>query len=178
MSGRPSCRIASRAVCSIFDRFSIGPRTGRFTSASGADLPGQISWGADYGANDVTLIAARPGIRIGDVSVQEGNGATNLVFTLTLSRSILATASVSATTTDGTAVVAGPPVGGHDYDSRTGTVDVGFDQLTFSPTTNTLPTEVVVASMELFGETVIPQFDTDPVHRTTRFRQAAVHAAP
>jgi alkanesulfonate monooxygenase SsuD/methylene tetrahydromethanopterin reductase-like flavin-dependent oxidoreductase (luciferase family) len=52
-------------------------------------------------------------------------------------------------------------------------VDVGFDQLTFSPTTNTLPTEVVVASMELFGETVIPQFDTDPVHRTTHFRNAA-----
>jgi alkanesulfonate monooxygenase SsuD/methylene tetrahydromethanopterin reductase-like flavin-dependent oxidoreductase (luciferase family) len=58
-------------------------------------------------------------------------------------------------------------------------VDVGFDQLTFSPTTNTLPTEVVVGSMELFGETVIPQFDTDPVHRTTRFRHAAAgHAAP
>ena len=51
--------------------------------------------------------------------------------------------------------------------------DVGFDQLTFSPTTNTLPTEVVVQSMELFGREVIPQFDTDPVHSTTRYREAA-----
>lgn len=54
-------------------------------------------------------------------------------------------------------------------------VDLGFDQLTFSPTTNTLPTETVVASMELFGREVIPRFDTDPVHSTTRYRQA--HAA-
>ena len=51
--------------------------------------------------------------------------------------------------------------------------DVGFDQLTFSPTTNTLPTEVVVQSMELFGREVIPQFDKDPVHSTTRYREAA-----
>ena len=39
-------------------------------------------------------------------------------------------------------------------------VDIGFDQLTFSPTTNTLPTEVVVGSMELFGREVIPQSST------------------
>jgi alkanesulfonate monooxygenase SsuD/methylene tetrahydromethanopterin reductase-like flavin-dependent oxidoreductase (luciferase family) len=52
-------------------------------------------------------------------------------------------------------------------------VDVGFDQLTFSPTTNTLPTEVVVASMELFGREVIPQFDKDPEHSTTRYRRLA-----
>ena len=51
--------------------------------------------------------------------------------------------------------------------------DVGFDQLTFSPTTNTLDTEVVVQSMELFGREVIPQFDKDPVHSTTRYREAA-----
>ena len=50
-------------------------------------------------------------------------------------------------------------------------VDIGVDQLTFSPTTNTLPTEVVVASMELFGREVIPQFDKDPVHSTTRYRE-------
>ena len=43
---------------------------------------------------------------------------------------------------------------------------MGFDQLTFSPTTNTLSTEVVVGSMELFGREVIPQFDTDPEHST------------
>jgi alkanesulfonate monooxygenase SsuD/methylene tetrahydromethanopterin reductase-like flavin-dependent oxidoreductase (luciferase family) len=52
-------------------------------------------------------------------------------------------------------------------------VDMGFDQLTFSPTTNTLPTEVVVGSMELFGREVIPQFDGDPEHSTTRYRRAA-----
>ena len=51
--------------------------------------------------------------------------------------------------------------------------DEGFDQLTFSPTTNTLPTDVVVQSMELFGREVIPQFDKDPVHSTTRYREAA-----
>jgi hypothetical protein len=54
--------------------------------------------------------------------------------------------------------------------------DVGFDQLTFSPTTNTLPTEVVVASMELFGREVIPQFDKDPEHSTTRYRREAAGA--
>ena len=51
--------------------------------------------------------------------------------------------------------------------------DIGVDQLTFSPTTNTLPTETVIASMELFGKEVLPQFDKDPVHSTTRYRQAA-----
>ncbi len=51
--------------------------------------------------------------------------------------------------------------------------DIGADQMTFSPTTNTLPTDVVVASMELFGREVIPQFDRDPVHSTTRYRTEA-----
>ena len=51
--------------------------------------------------------------------------------------------------------------------------DIGVDQLTFSPTTNTLPTDVVAASMELFGREVIPRFDKDPVHSTTRYREAA-----
>ncbi|WCO66163.1 LLM class flavin-dependent oxidoreductase [Iamia majanohamensis] len=51
-------------------------------------------------------------------------------------------------------------------------VDLGFDQLTFSPTTNTLPTDLVLGSMELFGREVIPRFDTDPVHSTTRYREA------
>ena len=55
-------------------------------------------------------------------------------------------------------------------------VDLGFDQLTFSPTTNTLPTEVVVGSMELFGREVIPQFDTDPEHSTTRYRRGGGQA--
>jgi alkanesulfonate monooxygenase SsuD/methylene tetrahydromethanopterin reductase-like flavin-dependent oxidoreductase (luciferase family) len=52
-------------------------------------------------------------------------------------------------------------------------VDIGADQLCFSPTTNNLPTDVIIESMELFGKEVIPQFDTDPVHRTTRMREKA-----
>jgi alkanesulfonate monooxygenase SsuD/methylene tetrahydromethanopterin reductase-like flavin-dependent oxidoreductase (luciferase family) len=52
-------------------------------------------------------------------------------------------------------------------------VEIGADQLCFSPTTNNLPGEVVIESMELFGKEVIPQFDTDPVHSTTRQREAA-----
>jgi alkanesulfonate monooxygenase SsuD/methylene tetrahydromethanopterin reductase-like flavin-dependent oxidoreductase (luciferase family) len=55
--------------------------------------------------------------------------------------------------------------------------DCGFDQLTFSPTTNTLDTEVVIASMELFGSEVIPQFDKDPEHSTTRYRREAAERA-
>jgi alkanesulfonate monooxygenase SsuD/methylene tetrahydromethanopterin reductase-like flavin-dependent oxidoreductase (luciferase family) len=51
-------------------------------------------------------------------------------------------------------------------------VDIGADQLCFSPTTNNLPVEVVIESMELFGKEVLPQFDKDPVHRTTRQREA------
>jgi len=55
-------------------------------------------------------------------------------------------------------------------------VDIGVDQMTFSPTTNTLTTETVVGSMELFGREVIPRFDTDPVHSTTRYREQAALA--
>jgi alkanesulfonate monooxygenase SsuD/methylene tetrahydromethanopterin reductase-like flavin-dependent oxidoreductase (luciferase family) len=51
--------------------------------------------------------------------------------------------------------------------------EIGADQLCFSPTTNNMSEEAVVASMELFGREVIPRFDTDPVHRSTRMRQAA-----
>jgi alkanesulfonate monooxygenase SsuD/methylene tetrahydromethanopterin reductase-like flavin-dependent oxidoreductase (luciferase family) len=51
--------------------------------------------------------------------------------------------------------------------------DMGFDQLTFSPTTNTLPTEVVISSMEVFGREVIPTFDRDAEHSTTRYRTEA-----
>ncbi|MBI2704511.1 MAG: LLM class flavin-dependent oxidoreductase [Actinobacteria bacterium] len=50
--------------------------------------------------------------------------------------------------------------------------EIGADQLTFSPTTNNLPSEVVIESMELFGKEVIPQFDKDPVHSTTKYREA------
>ncbi|MEU9720433.1 LLM class flavin-dependent oxidoreductase [Streptomyces sp. NPDC047976] len=49
----------------------------------------------------------------------------------------------------------------------------GADQLSFG-----LPTGVsyedTMTTIKLIGEHVIPHIDTDPVHRTTRFRQAAV----
>jgi alkanesulfonate monooxygenase SsuD/methylene tetrahydromethanopterin reductase-like flavin-dependent oxidoreductase (luciferase family) len=49
--------------------------------------------------------------------------------------------------------------------------DIGIDQLCFSPTTNTLPVEKVIESLHTFGKHVIPQFDKDEVHRTTRQRE-------
>ena len=55
-------------------------------------------------------------------------------------------------------------------------VDIGADQLCFSPTTNNMSQDAIVASMELFGREVIPQFDTDPVHRSTRMREASLVA--
>jgi alkanesulfonate monooxygenase SsuD/methylene tetrahydromethanopterin reductase-like flavin-dependent oxidoreductase (luciferase family) len=51
--------------------------------------------------------------------------------------------------------------------------DIGVDQLCFSPTTTNMDQAEIIASMELFGTEVLPQFDKDPVHRTTRYRQAA-----
>lgn len=32
--------------------------------------------------------------------------------------------------------------------------------------------------IELFGDVVIPEFDKDPVHSTTRYREAAVRRFP
>lgn len=34
--------------------------------------------------------------------------------------------------------------------------------------------EAVIEATELFGREVIPHFDTDPVHRTTRLREERV----
>jgi hypothetical protein len=36
-----------------------------------------------------------------------------------------------------------------------------------------LPLDTIVNSMELFGKEVLPQFDKDPVHSTTKYREAA-----
>ena len=49
---------------------------------------------------------------------------------------------------------------------------MGCDQLVFG-VPGSLPHEVAMESLRLFGERVIPKFDTDPKHRTTRFREAA-----
>lgn len=53
--------------------------------------------------------------------------------------------------------------------------DTGADQLVFG--VNMLPLEIVQGSIELFAKEVLPQFDKDPVHRTTRMRDAAEAAA-
>ncbi len=55
--------------------------------------------------------------------------------------------------------------------------DAGADQLIFGILNNTLPLEVAQESIETFGREVIPAFDPDPVHSTTRQREAQVGAA-
>jgi alkanesulfonate monooxygenase SsuD/methylene tetrahydromethanopterin reductase-like flavin-dependent oxidoreductase (luciferase family) len=49
--------------------------------------------------------------------------------------------------------------------------DAGADQLIFGVLNNTLPLDVALESLETFGRDVIPAFDTDPVHSTTRQRE-------
>jgi alkanesulfonate monooxygenase SsuD/methylene tetrahydromethanopterin reductase-like flavin-dependent oxidoreductase (luciferase family) len=51
--------------------------------------------------------------------------------------------------------------------------DVGCDQLVFSPLSTTMGYERAVSSLQLFAKEVQPRFDKDPVHRTTRMREAA-----
>jgi len=52
--------------------------------------------------------------------------------------------------------------------------DAGADQVVVSPMTTTMPFDVAVESMRLFGEHVIPRFDTDPEFRSDRMRTAAL----
>jgi alkanesulfonate monooxygenase SsuD/methylene tetrahydromethanopterin reductase-like flavin-dependent oxidoreductase (luciferase family) len=53
-------------------------------------------------------------------------------------------------------------------------VDIGCDQLVFGVLATTLPQDACLANCKLFGTQVIPRFDEDPVHSTTRYRQAAL----
>lgn len=55
--------------------------------------------------------------------------------------------------------------------------EAGADQLIFGVLNNTLPLELAQESIELFGRQVIPAFDHDPVHSTTRQREAQIGAA-
>lgn len=48
----------------------------------------------------------------------------------------------------------------------------GIDQLTFGMPID-LPWEQAVETLELFGDQVIPRFDTDPVHKSSHARDAA-----
>ena len=56
-------------------------------------------------------------------------------------------------------------------------VDIGADQLTFASTTVDYDMDVLRESYELFGSEIIPRFDTDPVHSTTRQREAQCGAS-
>jgi alkanesulfonate monooxygenase SsuD/methylene tetrahydromethanopterin reductase-like flavin-dependent oxidoreductase (luciferase family) len=50
--------------------------------------------------------------------------------------------------------------------------EVGADQIVFGLPVD-MPFDVALESIRLFGDHVIPKLDPDPVHRTTRFREAA-----
>ncbi|MFM7142821.1 MAG: LLM class flavin-dependent oxidoreductase, partial [Alphaproteobacteria bacterium] len=52
--------------------------------------------------------------------------------------------------------------------------DLGVDQLIYAPLTMVMDQELVLKSVETFGKHVLPRFDKDPVHSTTRLRQAAL----
>jgi hypothetical protein len=56
-------------------------------------------------------------------------------------------------------------------------IDVGADQLTFSSTVCDYDMATLRESYETFGKHVIPRFDTDPVHSTTRQREAQCGAS-
>lgn len=49
---------------------------------------------------------------------------------------------------------------------------VGADQVIFGILNSTLPVEVAIESIETFGKHVQPEYDKDPVHSTTRQREA------
>ena len=53
---------------------------------------------------------------------------------------------------------------------------IGVDQLIYAPLTLTLDQKYVLESIETFGRQVLPKFDRDPVHSTTRQREAALAA--
>jgi alkanesulfonate monooxygenase SsuD/methylene tetrahydromethanopterin reductase-like flavin-dependent oxidoreductase (luciferase family) len=52
--------------------------------------------------------------------------------------------------------------------------DIGCDQIIFGVLASTLPQATALESVELFGREVQPRFDKDPVHSTTRYREAAL----
>jgi alkanesulfonate monooxygenase SsuD/methylene tetrahydromethanopterin reductase-like flavin-dependent oxidoreductase (luciferase family) len=54
---------------------------------------------------------------------------------------------------------------------------LGVDQIIYSPLTLAMDQKHVLRSIETFGKYVLPKFDKDPVHSTTRQREAALAAA-
>jgi alkanesulfonate monooxygenase SsuD/methylene tetrahydromethanopterin reductase-like flavin-dependent oxidoreductase (luciferase family) len=55
---------------------------------------------------------------------------------------------------------------------------VGCDQVVFGLPNDGVEHEEVLEMLELFGTKVIPHFDHDPVHSTTRYREQAVRKYP
>ncbi len=55
---------------------------------------------------------------------------------------------------------------------------VGCDQLVFGLPSDSFEHDEVLEMLEVFGTKVIPQFDSDPLHSTTRYRQTAVAEVP
>jgi len=56
--------------------------------------------------------------------------------------------------------------------------EVGCDQVVFGTPDEGFNHDQVLEMIEVFGDQVIPEFDTDPVHSTTRYRQNAVPTFP
>ncbi len=52
--------------------------------------------------------------------------------------------------------------------------DAGADQVVYGMLSTTMPVEIAIEAVETFGKHVIPAFDKDPVHLTTRHREAYV----
>jgi alkanesulfonate monooxygenase SsuD/methylene tetrahydromethanopterin reductase-like flavin-dependent oxidoreductase (luciferase family) len=54
---------------------------------------------------------------------------------------------------------------------------IGCDQVLMGPSSTLWPHELCAQSVELFGKQVIPEFDTDPEHSTSRYRREAAARA-
>jgi hypothetical protein len=52
--------------------------------------------------------------------------------------------------------------------------DIGCDQIIFGILASTMAQETALETVRLFGAEVQPRFDKDPVHSTTRYREAAL----
>jgi len=52
--------------------------------------------------------------------------------------------------------------------------EVGCDQLVFGLPNEGFTHDEILENIELFGDQVIPEFDKDPVHSTTRYRENAI----
>jgi alkanesulfonate monooxygenase SsuD/methylene tetrahydromethanopterin reductase-like flavin-dependent oxidoreductase (luciferase family) len=50
-------------------------------------------------------------------------------------------------------------------------VDIGVDQIIMGPSGSVYPHELLERAVKLFGDEVIPRFDTEPEHSTSRYRR-------